>query len=163
MTKYRKLSGSELTRGARIRFMRWVLIRGTALRQKKSAAPAWGPAKARSIFSVVFTPTRGVIHPSFPLRGRWERFAKNGEQAPSPSLAAFYISSCKTRLHPWYCNKAANAPFAALKVKTILMCALRLAWRMALCSKTEAATISELSKTESGIASLRLADAYTCP
>jgi hypothetical protein len=57
------------------------------------------PEKARSIVSVVFTPTRGVIHPSFPLRGRWERFAKNDEQAPSPSLAAFYISSCKTRLH----------------------------------------------------------------
>src|ERR1700693_4449468 len=57
------------------------------------------PEKARSIVSVVFTPTRGVIHPSFPLRGRWERTAKNGEQAPSPSLTAFYISSCKTRLH----------------------------------------------------------------
>jgi hypothetical protein len=57
------------------------------------------PEKARSIASVVFTPARGVIHPRFPLRGRWERFAKNGEQAPSPSLTAFYISSCKTRLY----------------------------------------------------------------
>ncbi len=68
---------------------------------KKVGLPlgTWSPEKARSIVSVVFTPTRGVIHPSFPLRGRWERFAKNGEQAPSPSLTAFYISSCKTRLH----------------------------------------------------------------
>ena len=32
-------------------------------------------------------PKRGVIHPSFPLRGRWERPALVLEQAPSPSLA----------------------------------------------------------------------------
>jgi hypothetical protein len=56
------------------------------------------PEKARSVVSVVFTPTRGVIHPSFPLRGRWERVAKNDEQAPSPSLTASYFPSCGTRL-----------------------------------------------------------------
>ncbi len=46
-----------------------------------------------------FQPARGVIHPSFPLRGRWGRPASVGEQAPSPSLAFF----CKTSLgmHPW--------------------------------------------------------------
>ncbi len=51
-------------------------------------APAWdrGPRKARFVASVVFTPARGVIHPSFPLRGRWERIVDSGEQAPSPSL-----------------------------------------------------------------------------
>jgi hypothetical protein len=67
---------------------------------QKSGAPAWDrePREARSIASVVFTPARGVIHPSFPLRGRWERSAKNSKQAPSPSLTAFYTSSCKTRL-----------------------------------------------------------------
>ena len=45
-----------------------------------------------------FQPARGVIHPSFPLRGRWGRSASVGEQAPSPSLAFF----CKTSLgmHP---------------------------------------------------------------
>ena len=45
-----------------------------------------------------FQPARGVIHPSFPLRGRWGRPASVGEQAPSPSLAFF----CKTSLgmHP---------------------------------------------------------------
>ena len=50
----------------------------------------------RFVVSVVFTPTRGVIHPSFPLRGRWERIAKSGEQAPSPSLASLLNSSCET-------------------------------------------------------------------
>jgi len=34
------------------------------------------PRKARFDASVVFTPARRVIHPSFPLRGRWERSAK---------------------------------------------------------------------------------------
>ena len=39
---------------------------------QKSRAPAWeqGPRKARLIAGVVVTPARGVIHPSFPLRGR---------------------------------------------------------------------------------------------
>jgi len=32
-----------------------------------------GPRRRVSIAGVVFTPARGVIHPSFPLRGRWER------------------------------------------------------------------------------------------
>ena len=64
----------------------------------------WGPCLGTrapsgrvSIVSVVFTPTRGVIHPSFPLRGRWERTLKRNEQAPSPSLAAFLDSSSETR------------------------------------------------------------------
>src|SRR5277367_874536 len=63
-------------------------------------APAWDrePWKARSIASVVFTPARGVIHPSFPLRGRWERQVKSVKQAPSPSLAALYKPSFETRL-----------------------------------------------------------------
>jgi hypothetical protein len=56
----------------------------------KNEAPAWdrGPRRVRFVASVVFTPARGVIHPSFPLRGRWERIVKSDEQAPSPSLAA---------------------------------------------------------------------------
>ena len=64
----------------------------------KNEAPAWdrGPRRVRFVVSVVFTPTRGVIHPSFPLRGRWERIAKSGEQAPSPSLASLLNSSCET-------------------------------------------------------------------
>lgn len=99
-----------------------IIRRGRALRQppqninsrvqKLSATKKVGlplgtgsPEKARSIVSVVFTPTRGVIHPSFPLRGRWERFAKNGEQAPSPSLTTSYISSCKNApTHPTLAN-----------------------------------------------------------
>src|SRR5580698_7119423 len=65
---------------------------------EKNEAPAWdrGPRRVRFVVSVVFTPTRGVIHPSFPLRGRWERIAKSGEQAPSPSLASLLNSSCET-------------------------------------------------------------------
>jgi hypothetical protein len=45
----------------------------------------------------LFTPARGVIHHSFPLRGRWERSVKSDEQAPSPSLAPLHISSFETR------------------------------------------------------------------
>src|ERR1700721_4693539 len=70
----------------------------TGTRAIKNEAPAWdrGPRRVRFVVSVVFTPTRGVIHPSFPLRGRWERIAKSGEQAPSPSLASLLNSSCET-------------------------------------------------------------------
>ncbi len=51
-----------------------------------------------------FQPARGVIHPSFPLRGRWGRPASVGEQAPSPSLAFF----CKTSLGMHPCLHLAN-------------------------------------------------------
>ena len=57
-----------------------------------------GPVRRVSIAGVVFTPARGVIHPSFPLRGRWERFAKSDKQAPSPSLVSRRISLSETRL-----------------------------------------------------------------
>src|SRR5579859_366026 len=67
-------------------------------------AKKWGPclgtrapSGAFPFVSVVFTPTRGVIYPSFPLRGRWERTLKSGEQAPSPSLASLLDSSSETR------------------------------------------------------------------
>jgi hypothetical protein len=67
-------------------------------------AKKWGPclgtrapSDAFPFVSVVFTPTRGVIHPSFPLRGRWERTLKCDEQAPSPSLVTFLNSSSETR------------------------------------------------------------------
>jgi hypothetical protein len=62
----------------------------------KKVGPLLGnksPGVARSIVSVVFTPTRGVIHPCFPLRGRWERILKSDEQAPSPSLVTLLNSS----------------------------------------------------------------------
>ncbi len=66
---------------------------------KESGAPAWvrEPREARSVSGVVFTPEHGVIHPSFPLRGRWERPIQSGAQAPSPSLAALLRSSIGTR------------------------------------------------------------------
>src|SRR5258708_39475577 len=67
-------------------------------------AKKWGPclgtrapSDAFPFVSVVFTPTRGVIHPSFPLRGRWERTLKSVEQAPSPSLVTLLDSSWETR------------------------------------------------------------------
>jgi len=76
----------------------------------KNGAPAWdrGPRRVRFVASVVFTPARGVIHPSFPLRGRWERIAKSNEQAPSPSLAALHNPSCET--HSWSRSIARAAP-----------------------------------------------------
>jgi hypothetical protein len=65
------------------------------------------PGRRVSIAGVVFTPARGVIHPSFPLRGRWERSAKSDKQAPSPSLVSLYISSFETRLRYRYCTACA--------------------------------------------------------
>ena len=56
------------------------------------------PGRHVSIADVVFTPARGVIHPSFPLRGRWERSAKSYKQAPSPSLVSLDSSLDETRL-----------------------------------------------------------------
>src|SRR5690349_2601793 len=55
------------------------------------------PGRRVPFAGVVFTPTRGVIHPSFPLRGRWERISKSAEQAPSPSLVASLHSFYETR------------------------------------------------------------------
>jgi hypothetical protein len=42
----------------------------TGTRAIKNEAPAWdrGPRRVRFVVSVVFTPTRGVIHPSRPAR-----------------------------------------------------------------------------------------------
>src|SRR5260370_27655872 len=75
----------------------------SALRYR-SEQKKWGPCLgtrapngAFPFVSVVFTPTRGVIHPSFPLRGRWERTSKSGEQAPSPSLITRRDSLSETR------------------------------------------------------------------
>jgi uncharacterized protein YecT (DUF1311 family) len=67
--------------------------------KRKKRAPAWdrGPRRHVSIAGVVFTPALGVIHPSFPLRGRWERSVKSDQQAPSPSLVSLHISSFETR------------------------------------------------------------------
>ena len=51
---------------------------------------------------------RGVIHPSFPLRGRWERPALVIEQAPSPSLADLCKSSIGMR--PRFSDSARCGP-----------------------------------------------------
>ena len=70
------------------------------LERAKKWGPCLGtraPSSAFPFVGVVFTPTRGVIHPSFPLRGRWERTLKSGEQAPSPSLTTLLDSSSETR------------------------------------------------------------------
>jgi hypothetical protein len=57
-----------------------------------------------------FQPARGVIiHPSFPLRGRWERLASVGEQAPSPSLAFFRKNVTWNAPVPLYCKRRAQS------------------------------------------------------
>jgi hypothetical protein len=56
--------------------------------QKKGRAPAWEREPCERIpFPSRFRPGRGVIHPSFPLRGRWGDPNQFGERAPSLSLA----------------------------------------------------------------------------
>jgi hypothetical protein len=82
------------------------------LNNKLEGAPAWDrePRRARFIAGVVFTPARGVIHPSFPLRGRWERIAVGNEQAPfPPRFVTCYNSSFETRPRRRRCTRAAKA------------------------------------------------------
>ena len=94
----------------------------------KKEAPAWdrGPRRVRFVASVVFTPARGVIHPSFPLRGRWERIVKSDEQAPSPSLAALLNSSYESHsraslMHgPRQCQLGSAFPPSRLLTSTCL-------------------------------------------
>ena len=68
------------------------------------------PLKRERVHSVsgCFQPARGVIHPSFPLRGRWERPALVLEQAPSPSLENLCKSS--TGMRPHSLGSARNGP-----------------------------------------------------
>ncbi len=71
--------------------------RSRSAKEKGAPLGIGGPRRRVSIAGVVFTPARGVIHPSFPLRGRWERSAKSNKQAPSPSLVSLHSSSSETR------------------------------------------------------------------
>src|SRR5258706_1562835 len=61
--------------------MEWILAAG-----KKGPSLGNESPKRRIPFPAFFSPGRGVIHPSFPLRGRWERPSQISKQAPSPSL-----------------------------------------------------------------------------
>src|ERR1700730_15025717 len=55
---------------------------------RKGRAPAWEREPCECIpFPSRFRPGRGVIHPSFPLRGGWDDPSQFGERAPSLSLA----------------------------------------------------------------------------
>src|SRR5215467_6078541 len=81
------------------------------------------PGRRDSIAGVVFTPTRGVIHPSFPLRGRWERTPISGEQAPSPSLVTRLDSSSES--HPTRRTNARGAPRGKTSAKTLTICKYR--------------------------------------
>ena len=120
---------------------------------EKNEAPAWdrGPRRVRFVVSVVFTPTRGVIHPSFPFRGRWERIAKSGEQAPSPSLASLLNSSCETHsctplMHGLrQCLQPCEFPSSHLLTNTWL------SWSSSrIAPNTSIRSALELAKTDSG-------------
>ena len=81
-----------------------------AIRHDKKMGPPLGtgsPGRRVSDASVVFTPARGVIHPSFPLRGRWSTIRSNRKQAPSPSLA---IRAVRLLLRAHDLLYARNAP-----------------------------------------------------
>jgi hypothetical protein len=67
---------------------------------QKNGAPAWErePRKARLNASVVFTPARGVIHPSFPLRGRWLRAPETASK-PLPPRLQFLVARLLKRAH----------------------------------------------------------------
>src|ERR1700681_3297129 len=69
---------------------------------KKEGLPlgTGSPEKARSIVSVVFTPTRGVIHPSFPLRGRRERLQKMASKRLPPRSPPFTFRHVKRAYIP---------------------------------------------------------------
>jgi len=97
-----------------------------------------GPVRRVSIAGVVFTPARGVIHPSFPLRGRWERSAKNNKQAPSPSLCR--SRQLVRRNAPTHRSNARPPPTWRTHQKAskcLRMCQLPLRDFVQSCSKTE--------------------------
>src|SRR5712692_2604373 len=81
--------------------------------EKKRGPPLGigGPRRRVSIAGVVFTPARGVIHPSFPLRGRSERIVKSDKQAPSPRLSLFTFRHLKRAHGTLRCTAPANARF----------------------------------------------------
>jgi hypothetical protein len=77
-----------------LRKCQWVYALGKLLivgTLKKGPPLGTGDPRRRVPLPVSFSHQRGVIHPSFPLRGRWERDVKSVKQAPSPSLAALYL------------------------------------------------------------------------
>jgi hypothetical protein len=88
---------------------------------------------------------------TFTLRGRWERIAKSGEQAPSPSLASLLNSSCETHSCPLYCTGCAMS--AALGVPPSL--SLTNTWPSFWISRTapnpSCNSTLELAKTDSGM------------
>src|SRR5208283_1295269 len=66
--------------------------------QQETGAPAWDqePRKARLNAGVVFTPARGVIHPCFPLRGRWLRTPET-QASPFPLACNSVELAAETR------------------------------------------------------------------
>jgi hypothetical protein len=74
---------------------------------KKMGSPL-GTGSPFSDASVVFTPARGVIHPSFPLRSRWSTIRLNRKQAPSPSPAIQGSLSTVRRSRVPLCTERTN-------------------------------------------------------
>src|ERR1700676_2497026 len=120
---------------------------------EKNEAPAWdrGPRRVRFVVSVVFTPTRGIIHPSFPLRGRWERIAKSGEQAPSPSLASLLNSSYETHSCTFLMHGLRQCQPLSEWLPSLSLANTCLNWRNAHTAPNPVSRFTlELTKTDSG-------------
>jgi hypothetical protein len=83
------LSPSLFVFGGRRTYSRACLSHFGLVDQKEGPRLGSGASESAFRVGVVFTPTLGVIHPSFPLRGRRDRIAKSGEQAPSPRSPLF--------------------------------------------------------------------------
>src|ERR1700686_3718414 len=124
---------------------------------------AGSPEKARSIVSVVFTPTRGVIHPSFPLRGRWNELQKMASKPLPPHSPPFTFRHVKRAYTPGNAIRRPSLRLPHRKLRPFLCahCVWRGEWLFV--PKPRRQPISEPSKTESGIAQLHLADACACP
>src|SRR5258706_16199290 len=82
--------------------------------QKKGPSLGNESPKRRIPFPAFFSPGRGVIHPSFPLRGRWERPSQISKQAPSPSLGDSCRSSFGIRL-PQYTMQLGDHSQSAIR------------------------------------------------
>jgi hypothetical protein len=94
------------------------------------------PVRRVSDASVVFTPARGVIHPSFPLRGRWLTIRSNRKQAPSPSPAIQGSSSTVTRPRLPLCTEPTNQKWLPNLYKTLIFQEIALRERMNTVPKT---------------------------
>jgi hypothetical protein len=111
--------------------------------------------RAGAFRSGCLQPARGVIHPCFPLRGRWGRLASDDERAPSPSLAIFRKTSLGMHPRSYLCKSRANARLRAgpCKCLQICRCAPDFLYRACLASQNRTTAANPIPPRENALES----------